>query len=193
MKVFLLTLLLLLLQCSSKNNTNSTLIKNIKTWNFGIYNVFTGNCNKGSDIHILRSGKSLFYSCGGDGAFGDLDTMDINKDGLMDFVFVYAFDDYSCLGMLVSKGDNSYESLSISDDLYKRYDCSVEPYKIDDKNLKDFILFDINHDGNKDIITIAYKNKGGKFVSTGCSRVILYNQLIRKLESPDRVLFHLDK
>ncbi|MDO9353898.1 MAG: hypothetical protein Q7T55_09395 [Solirubrobacteraceae bacterium] len=194
MKIILFFLMLLfLLQCSSKLSNNTVLIKNKKTLDFGEYTVITGDCSKGSVIHIFLRGKSYFYSCGGDGVFGDMDTLDINKDGLMDFIFIYAFDDYSCLGMLVSDGDNSYESLSISNDIYKRYDCSVAPYNMDDINLKDFILIDIDQDGNKDIVTIAYRSIDGKFVLTGCSNIILYNQLMKKLKSPDRELFYLSQ
>jgi hypothetical protein len=189
MKDFLI-LIFALFQLPSIQSSNHS-IKNKKIWRFGTYTVSTGSCNDGSAIEICQSKKILFSSCGGDGKFGDVDAMDINGDGFMDFVFVYKFDDNNCLGMLISKADHSYESLDLLDDLYSKYDCSTKPYNRSEKNLKEFSFFDVNNDGEKDVVTMVYKNKKEKVILTDCSRVILHKELVKKLKAPNRRAFPL--
>jgi len=181
MKILLL-LILVVQQCSFTSSNQDNQIKNGKRRDFGKFVVLIGSCDKGSAIEIMESGKTVYYSCGGDGQFVEIDTMDINKDGISDFVFAYAFDDYTNLGMLISTGNkNKYETISITDNLFKTLDCSVNPYQIDDERLKDFVLTDIDNDGNKDILTMSIQNSDGSVSATGCSKTILYQQLLQKL------------
>ena len=189
----LLLLMFVVQQCSFTPSRQDGFTENKKRFNFGKYIVLTGSCNKGSGIEILESGKSVYYSCGGDGQFVEIDTMDINKDGMLDFVFAYAFDDYTNLGMLISTGSkNKYETISITDNLFKTLDCSVNPYQIDDKRLKDFVLTDTDNDGNKDILTMAIQNSDRSVSATGCSKTILYQQLLQKLKPQYRKTFNIN-
>ena len=177
MKTILLIILIFKI-CISPHAYQESLLADQKKIDFGNYTVITGSCDKGSAIEIFDGGKSIYNSCGGDGMYIDIDTMDINKDKIPDFVFVYAFEDGSTLGMLVSTREKKrYKNLNLCDDLFNKFDCSTEPYKPDDNRLKDFIIADIDKDGNKDIITIAIKNIDGSVTSTDCSITILHHQL----------------
>lgn len=175
--------ILLVFQLGSfPNSLQITTLENERRFNFGKYVVVTGSNVKGSAISILERGKIIYKNQGGDGIFSAIDTVDINQDKRLDFVFSYAFDDYTNLGILVSKGKrNKYEIISITDEIYKNQDCSFEPYQPDDKRIKDFILTDIDGDGKIDILTNAIVNSNSKIVATECSKVILHPQLLEML------------
>ncbi len=183
MKVVILLMFFVNL-CSSQCRYKESSIKNENKFSFGEYIVVTGSCDKGSIISISRRGKNVFRSCRGDGKYAAIDTMDINQDKKMDFVFSYAFDDYSSLGIIVStRGRGRYEIISIEDDLYSDQDCSVEPYQVNDVRIKDFILTDFDKDGKKDILTIGVQNPDYGVQETECSRIILHQQLLQKLKA----------
>lgn len=181
----ILLLLLIIFQHYSFQNKNQDKLMQIdKRFEFGRYIVITGSCHSGSAIEILFNNKIVHHSCGGDGMFTDIDTMDLNKDGRLDFVFGYTFDDYSTLGMLISKRNKrNYKTISITDDLYKTYDCSLEPYSFDNKGLKEFVLTDIDNDGNKDILTMLMIDTLGKILPTDCSLSFKNQELLRLFET----------
>lgn len=181
MKIYIILLSLFFQSCAINNQNNHE--NDVKVFDFDQCKVKISACNNnsGSSIEIIENGKRIFYSCDNDGAYFEVDTIDINKDKKRDFIFIYSYDDYSTLGAIVSVG-NEYKKLCIMDNLYNKHDCSVEPYEVGDEKIKRFVIIDINEDGKKDVVTIAGKNDNGSISTTECSIVILNEELIRKIK-----------
>jgi hypothetical protein len=150
-----------------------------KKFNFGKYKIITGGCDSGSAVFILKHKKIVFQNFGGDGIFMSFDTISITNDHIPDFIFTYAFDDYTTLGMLLSCKDRKrFRILNLTDNIFKSIDCSLEPYSIDDNRIKDFIISDINNDGLKEVITLAVQNPNHSITCTQCSMVFTHDQLL---------------
>jgi hypothetical protein len=180
-----LTLLFLLLSCcSSPNRPVKRALQYEKRWNYGKVTVVTGFDAQKPVIKIFQSGAQVFIKKGGDAAYGEVDTLDINKDGMLDFVFESRFEDGSTVGMLVSvKRKHTYKIYNIVGDILNKYDCSTAPYDQGDPRLKSFVLVDIDKNGKRDIVTMAIRNKEGVIESTGCSKNILYEELEKAIVS----------
>lgn len=178
-KYMKVTLLFLLFSyCSSPNRPIEKPLQYEKRWNYGQVTVVTGFDAQSPVIKILQGGVQVFSKKGGDAAYGEIDTLDINKDGMMDFVFESRYEDGSTVGMLVSvKKKHTYKIYNIADDILNKYDCSTAPYDQGDTRLKSFILVDVDKNGKRDIVTMALRNKQGAIESTGCSKNILYEEI----------------
>jgi len=177
MKYMKVTLLFLLFSyCSSPEKP----LQYEKRWNYGKFTVVTGFDEQNPVITILQDDVQVFSKKGGDAAYGDIDTMDINKDGMLDFVFESKYEDGSTVGMLVSvKKKQTYKIYNIADDILNKYDCSTAPYAQGDARLKSFVLMDVDKNGKRDIVTMAIRNKQGLMETTGCSIKILYEEIAK--------------
>lgn len=178
MKVTLL--FLLFSYCSSPTRPTEKPLQYEKRWNYGKVTVVTGFDAQDPVIKILQGGVQVFRKKGGDAAYGDIDTLDINKDGMPDFVFESKYEDGSAVEMLVSvKKKNTYKIKNITSDILNKYDCSTAPYNQSDARLKSFVLMDVDKNGKRDIVTMAIRNKQGAIESTGCSKSILYEEIVK--------------
>ncbi len=185
LKYMKVTLLFFLFSyCSSPNRPIEKSLQYEKRWNYGKVTVVTGFDGQNPVIEILKGGVQVFIKKGGDAAYGDIDTLDINKDGMLDFVFESKYEDGSTIGMLVSiKKKRTYKIFNIADNILNKYDCSTVPYDQGDSRLKSFVLVDIDKNGKRDIVTMAIRNKQGTIESTGCSKNILYEEIQKRIAS----------
>jgi len=169
--------LLFFLCCALSNKAQGKLTA--KVFDFGSYKVEIDSCanNSGSIIVIKQNGKKIYEYCRHDGVYVDVDTVELNRDSIVDFVFTYAYDDHTTLGIILSSNNRvKYSQIDVTDDLYAKEDCN---YKFDEKMIKDFIITDLDKDAKADIVTIALGSRGGEIVTTECSRIFLNKELLK--------------
>ena len=148
-----------------------------ETYKFGSYAVKTGDCENNSSIGIFINGKSIYYSCGGDGmGYYDIDTVTINLDTLQDFLYQYDMKDYTSIGFLVSSSE---------DPCYKHVDvinvfspeCYGDVTLSKGEVLKSYILIDVDKNGKIDLLTNVIKRKNKFFPIKGFTDTLLYQEL----------------
>lgn len=154
-----------------------------KQWKYGNFTVITGFDKSEPVIEIFKANARFFFKKGGDGAYGNIDTLDINRDGIPDFVFETKYEDGSTIGIIVSvRNKSNYRIYNIADDILYKYDCSTAPYDQSDSRIKSFIVTDIDKNGKRDIITMAIRNKNGGVSLTSCSKKILYEEIQKMIK-----------
>jgi hypothetical protein len=127
--------------------------RRIKQYTFGSLQLTTDTCNNGALVKVKTNGRVLHTSCFQDVVFiGGLDTLDINSDSKLDFIFTLQSDDYSTLTLLLSdKQSFAYSSHDLGDissaELYSDYELK------ETEVLRDFIL--INRGRNAYVLTNA--------------------------------------
>jgi len=148
-----------------------------KIYTFGDFIVETGFCNKHISIRISEKSKVLFFEdCSLDGVYCDIDTLFLNFDKLPDFIYCYNLEDYSIIGVLISDTIYPYyrkvDLIDVfSPEIYGNINLS------NDETLKEFVLFDINNDNRKDIITNVIKRGTNLYPINPFSDTLSYYQI----------------
>ena len=116
--------------------------KHFKQYNFNGLQLTTDTCQTGTLVKIDSQESVLYTNCFQDIFFiGGLDTLDINSDSKLDFIFTLQWDDYSTLTLLLSdKQSFAYTSHDLGDissaELYSDYELREKEV------LREFILID---------------------------------------------------
>lgn len=89
-----------------------------KEYHFNDYTVITGFCDgPRSALIILHKDTPVLNICAGDGFFMKVDTININDDGVPDFVMSYNLETYFCMDFLISKGGQAdFFSVNLEDE-----------------------------------------------------------------------------
>ncbi len=84
--------------------------------------------------------------------FDQIDKIDIDADGILDFIYSLQMDDYSIIGILVSNSKIPYyKSFDIIDVSSAQLYANTPLAK--GEKLKQFLLIDNNKDGEKELLT----------------------------------------
>lgn len=151
-----------------------------RTYDFGRFAVKTGDCKRNTQIEVFDGGRRIYHDCSGDGyGYLQVDSLYLNSDALPDFVFAYAMEEYTVIGLLVS---------SESEPKYRKVDIGIlfDPQTYDsvllDKNetIRQFVLKDANNDGRKDLITNLLLRNGAICAIKNWTDTTNYNDLRQK-------------
>jgi hypothetical protein len=155
----------------------------IKVYNFGDYRVETGFCKSNTSLKIYKQNKIVYSDCSGDGVgYFLVNTMYLNNDNVPDFIFGYKMEDYSLVGLLLSKNTSPfYGSIDIKEIFDPLTYGNIKISK--NETIKPLILRDIDNDGRKDILINIIENNNNKSVKVikGFTDTISYIKLKRFL------------
>jgi hypothetical protein len=146
-------------------------------WHFGAYTVRAGECATNTALTISRGSDTLYYNCGGDGfGYTIVDTISLNNDSLPDFVYAYQMEEYTVIGMLVSRpGKKHYLDIDITYDFDPQtYDTTIAK----DAVIQTLVLRDINNDGRRDMLINSLAGDNYKIPHW---TITLYNSQLRDI------------
>jgi hypothetical protein len=146
-------------------------------WHFGAYTVYAGECAVNTALTITRGRDTLYYNCGGDGmGYTMVDTINLNNDTLPDFVYAYTMEEYTVIGVLVSRhGKTHYQDVDVIDVFDPiTYDTTIAK----DAVIRTLWLCDINNDGRRDILVNSLA--GSNYSIPNWTKVI-YNRQLRDI------------
>lgn len=152
MKLTITLILSLLLLLLSSFDVDSIEYK--KEYSFSSYKVITGFIDESSTMLIYKEGKKVFEQKGGDGYYMKVDTIHINDDGIIDFVYSYNLETYYGIGFLIShNGAKTYRNILTDTEYWDPRDYEQDSSKLNGiKKIADFVVADANGDGKTDII-----------------------------------------
>jgi hypothetical protein len=143
----------------------------------------TDSCKDGANIKILKNNKTIYKKCFIDGfRFDQIDKIDINGDGILDFIYSLQMDDYSIIGILVSNSKIPYyKSFDIIDVSSAQLYANVALTK--GEKIKPFLIVDNNKDGEKEMLTnVIVKNDKITFIKN-FSQTLTLKDIRKRIKS----------
>jgi len=134
------------------------------TYNFGDYRLETGYCDYYSKLEVFYKDKRVTKFCNGEGGgYILVDTLNLNNDGLPDFICSHKQEDgYSYIVFLVSQneGYRFVDPEIYCSDLIIQGIVNSEDYNY----LKEFAVMDVDSDGKPEVL-LNVLEKNGQLVS----------------------------
>lgn len=140
--------------------------------------MITSKCQDGAKIKIKFGNDLLFENCYVDAfSINNFDSLDINSDGVIDFLFTLQSDDYCTLVALISQNDTmSYKSYDLIDIM------SAELYStqkiVESDVIKEYIIVK-SSSGKLNIMTNVLLRNGEIIPLTGFSDTLLISEIMK--------------
>ncbi len=153
-----------------------------KKYVFKNFTVETDSCNYGAKIKLFRNSKVIYQNCFADAfRINKVDTIDLNKDKLLDFVFTLQSDDYSTLDILLSNTNPIfYKSFHITDITSAELYNSIHLRK--DESIEDFIITKPFKNGERRIITNIILRRKQVIPLKNFSQTFTTNEIKKKMK-----------